>query len=345
MTKHFMLPMERFKVIDSYTDCRMYCFSRLASYYNYTFSVSDLIGYSACIEFELINVSNKKIPIYAPQGKNLNGEVDFLTNQGFNIKCEQLHLELSPKDVLDKLSEKLICGIPLILNVDRFYLNYLKVDPAHMGWHTVIVVGFSLEKEEIYVVDCLSDHLFNTMPIEEIHAAIYSDIPLSTERKMYYIHSIEDTVGIVLNNFGTFVKTLERLFSKALGDEGYLSKSCAFLDYMVISIEKAKKNDDIRFKKYIQMQLRAFIDSLIQQDFYKSFFRKAYFSFVLEQLSKYSSELIKAQFLTLFNELSSLWDKIAYADNDEDKLKEVIEAFRLEKEILLFLQKEFVVKL
>lgn len=60
-----------------YTDCRLFCFRMLFSFYGYYPTEEEIFGIGEGLNLKLQNVSTLSTKIYCPIGRHLNFELDY----------------------------------------------------------------------------------------------------------------------------------------------------------------------------------------------------------------------------------------------------------------------------
>ncbi len=289
-----LIDMSRFLWPEFYTDCRLFCFRMLFSYYGFYPSEEDIIGLGEGLNLQLQNVSNLSTKIYCPLGRTLNFEVDYSVKIHLPIVVN-VFAENAIEDVVLPIIKKIDAGFPVVVNVDRYYLDYLSVERAHVGFHAVLVVGYNTQSRTLLIIDSLVESELIEVPYEMLYQAVTSECIISTNKMWYHVgaHSTEMTnIVTIRDRLSSVRNTAEKiLFQQIEPMKEFVSSIKAGMLYCGVNGETTT---DTRVKKYIDLQTSIFLTTFEEQDRAHSFYRKIYISYLAQNISYLSQDYSSA---------------------------------------------------
>lgn len=332
-----MLEMNVDKNCKVFDDCRSYSFINLLLYHGFNFSIEDLLGFGGGITFNLINISNNKLSLYYPCGKRSDELVICCNKFGIHAIEERFKSNTTHEEMFKKISNLIDKGFPIVLNADRFYLDYLEIPRGHIGLHTIIVYGYDRNKLELYVVDMFSQNIYETTNIDIIFNAVMEEKQIPTERKYYYIKGSYDSK---IEKESVYGEILDEHYRNALSTNGYLQNLKSFIGNL--NNLKAQSSENRLINKFLDKQLNILINAIKMLENSGTFYRSTYCKFIvklLEELGYNNNSIskIKNIFQKIYNNITNcntslgISDKIIFLARFVDletKLFSTLEDFR-----------------
>ena len=289
-----LIDMSRFLWPDFYTDCRLFCFRMLFSYYGFYPSEEDIIGLGEGLNLQLQNVSSLSTKIYCPLGRTLNFEVNYGVKVNFPIVVNYF-IEDSIEDVALQLIKKIDAGFPVIVNVDRYYLDYLSIERAHVGFHAVLIVGYNIQSRTLIIIDSLVGMELIEISYEMFYLAVTSECALSTNKMWYYI----DAHTTRIKNFitlGDKLSSVRHTVEKILFQQ--IEPMKVFISSIKSGMVGCAKNGEVstnnKVQKYIDLQGSFFLTTFEEQDRTHSFYRKLFISYLAKNINHVSQDYTNA---------------------------------------------------
>lgn len=283
----------------AFDDCRSYSFINLLQYHGLTFTIEELLGFGGGITFDLINVSNNKLPLYYPCGKKSDELTICCKKFGIDASMSQFDCSINQEEMFEELSKLIDKGFPVVINADRFYLDYLQIPRGHIGLHTILIYGYDKDKLELYVADMFSEKIYETANIEMVYKAVMEEKQIPTERKYYYIKGGYD---VKIEKKEVYEEVLYEHCRNALGDSGYLQN---FRDFIgSLNDLHSQGSEDRLIDKYLDKQLTILINAIKMLENSGTFYRSTYCKFVIKMLKElgYSNKTI--------NEITEIFEDI-----------------------------------
>ena len=292
-----LIDMSRFLWPEFYTDCRLFCFRMLFSYYGFYPSEEDILGLGEGLNLELKNVSNLSTKVYCPIGRTLNFEVDYSVKVHLPIVVN-CFVDNGIEDIVLPMIKNIDAGFPVVVNVDRYYLEYLSIERAHVGFHAVLVVGYDTQSRTLLIIDSLLGSDLIEVPYEMFYQAVTSKCPISTNKMWYHVDAnTTQTTNLVSigDRLSSVRNTAEKiLFQQIEPMKDFISSIKAGMLYCG---EKGEFPTNTKVKKYIDLQTSIFLTTFEEQDKTHFFYRKLFISYLAQNvtyLSQYCSSAVLA---------------------------------------------------
>lgn len=310
-----LIDMSRFLWPEFYTDCRLFCFRMLFSYYGFYPSEEDILGLGEGLNLELKNVSNLSTKVYCPIGRTLNFEVDYGVKVHLPIVVN-CFIDNGIEDIVLPMIKKIDAGFPVVVNVDRYYLDYLSIERAHVGLHAVLVVGYDTQSRTLLIIDSLVESELIEVPYEMFYQAVTSNCAISTNKMWYHVdaHTARTANLVTIGDRLSSVRnTAEKiLFQQIKPMKDFISSIKAGMLYCG---EKGETPHNTKVKKYIDLQASIFLTTFEEQDRTHSFYRKLFISYLAENVT-YLSQDCSSAVLAYGNQLL---DSIQAVNQSRDK--------------------------
>lgn len=292
-----LIELKNFQCPSVFNDCRLFCFRMLFFFYGLYPSEEDLIGIGEGLDLFLQNISTLRTKIFLPIGRTLNFEVEYGRKIGIGIHVNIFGAKNIDEDI-NLLKKKIDMGDPVVVNVDRFYLEYLSITKAHVGFHAVLVVGYDDEKRTLLLIDSLTGFQTVELSYELFYKAATSDCIISTNKMWYHIERQECVPSRSLTS-DVVVLSLKHT------SERILRESIKPTQRFIGSVKSAISDDlniSKQANKFFEIQSNIFIATFNQQDRSKFFYRKIFLSF-LEKNIEIFSKLYQKRLLNCSNRL------------------------------------------
>ncbi len=271
------IDLEKLTIPEDYCDCRFFSFRVLLSRYGFLPSDAEMLGLGEGLSFQLMNVSSLNTKIYCPIGKDMNFEPAYGKQAGIGIRACTFESG-GFDDVIGQVKRKIDEDNPVVVNADRYYLEYMNIKRAHVGYHTVTVIGYDDEKQAFQLLDGLTGPKVISLSYGLFHKAVVSDCVLSTGRRWYCVaqparaavkNPGADAVAGALRN--TCLRVLHELESA----RGFVTAMKKYADQSAASPQ---------IGKYLDVQSNVFFPTFYEQDRTRTFYRKTFLDFLNEHL-------------------------------------------------------------
>ncbi len=288
------------KVFD---DCRSYSFINLLQYHGMSFQIDELLGFGGGITFDLINISNNKLSLYYPCGKSSDELIICCKKFGIDAIRSQFRSNITQGEMFEEISNLINKGFPVVVNADRFYLDYLDIPRGHIGLHTIIIYGCDKDKLNLFLVDMFAKNLYETANIEMVYNAVMSQKQIPTERKYYYIR---DGYDVKIEKEKVYGEIILEHCKNALENSGYLDNLGKFIDNL--NHLKFQSSENRLIDKFLDKQLDIIINTVKMLENSGTFYRATYSKFIINLLKEfgYSAEMtneIESIFLEIYENL------------------------------------------
>lgn len=278
--------------------CFQNCILQILRYYNIdypelyiNYSMTTVMKYNSIMDFN-IYFNNKTYGLSALVDNNM-----FRTDE--NRSTEEVWL--SNKHNIES-------GVPIIVCVDGFYLNYLPYYQKQHCRHNIILAGYN--KTEVYVVDwykswffkgnvLLKDFLKARESENEFDGGIYSGIPIRNNWAIL----IRENWNV--SKIDLIVDTLETSIKNYYSDNTNANEICGINVYKkILAILKIVIDSESEDNSKM-------ILSNIHKELYCTINRKRFFAFWLKEISQYyKKSVLIQQALSTIVSLVSEWEKI-----------------------------------
>lgn len=257
-------------------DCRNLALSELLKGVNIDISPVMCFGLGEGLDFKYWVEKDLKIPMIVILGRDLDIENNLIRNLELNIKTIG-DIKMSEEDNMKELDEILGKHKEVFINVDRYYLKYLreKLNPYHCGYHSILVRKIITEKVKKYIV---YDGL-----VEDIQAVDEIDIKLGRSSKHkpfspnFYGFYIQDVIPYREITFDDIKNAIVRNLNKYLYTKN--TGINAFKNFITEFINLNESFRDNELKRYLKLQMNFISRYILEFESTKSFYRKLYASF------------------------------------------------------------------
>lgn len=293
---------------NNYGDCRSITISKMLKSLDIDLTSAMCFGLGQGYDFRYWIEKDSKIPMIITLGRNLDCEENLINK----LRLTMIKLGNKEKSAIENMNELDIVlkhKKYVFLNVDRFYLDYLKekFNPYHFGNHSILVKGFDIveNRKEYIVYDALVDKLTQVSDIEIKLGRASKYTPFTPDYYGFYIEentnskeiTFEDVKDSIVSNSYRFLHEEKRgidAFKKFISELTSLGDS--FL-----------KNNDIRI--YLKLQMNFISKYILEFEDTHSFYRKVYSEFLKEVDEKYKLNTLHSS-IKDFNLLGNDWNKL-----------------------------------
>lgn len=295
-------------------DCRLVIFSHLLSYYDIEVSPGEMLVVTAGLDFSLFKYQIGAQSCFFIVGRRLCVEDEYAVLIGLKwnkkrYQCNELEnlgvvMQECRRDIIDLLEK----GIPLYLMVDRFYLSYLCLRQVHMPYHAILVVGYDLDKQEIYAIDSLQDEIV-TISFDVLLKAMFEKSIMKAE---FYaeIQYIEQRNRENINK-KTMIEGIKEQKEIYFAEDGPLDNMIATAEFLEKLLKRIENDNDKKLLNYVKYQVPLLYTEMRDQDYGHVFYRGLYFEYIKSYLEeKELNANIKKQVIELIEENISMWKKL-----------------------------------
>lgn len=243
------------------------------------------MGIGEGLTFELINaLPDRHIGVLCPIGRKMNMERVHAQKTDISICYGNLLQDKENIDVLDFVKGKIEEYGYLVVDIDRWYLDYLTCDKAHVGFHQIVVCGYHDDEQTFDVIDALMDLKPVSLSYEEFKQGVFSKHVLSMGGEYYYFpkHIYKKEISTILVKEALLNAAHEMVYAQRVKAQSIISR---LVDY-----EKVQKENE-KVRQYIKMQKDLLLNSLFEQDRGHCFYRKIFLNFI-EQNSTIKSKIM-----------------------------------------------------
>jgi hypothetical protein len=313
-------------------DCKMVLFSKMLKYYGVEYTPAEIMVAASGLNFMLYKYKMGTRICFFISGRKFNLEEQFADKIGLNLQKRKYSSaedkEKVEKTCLNDMIELLESGYPLFVMMDRFYLDYLRIQRSHMPFHAVIIIGYDKEKREFTAIDSLMDTYVYISDRIMIKAMFETSVMKTVAEAEYFyirnedaqnIHKIDMKIGI------------NQLVKEYLQEDGVLDTLKGTIQFLESVIEKSASCDNPNYINFMKYQVSMIYTEIHDQDYQHLFYRKLYFDECRRFFSKgdYPDDK-KNEFYKLTEEDISLWGMLADARANEEKF-EMVQALQLVK--------------
>ena len=293
-------------------DCRLGVFSIALSYAKVLdISPAELFGFGCGLSFILQKITlSDHLSLIGFAGRDLNTELYFCLKNNIHIKTIQSKQPSSithvDKDILNELS----FGRPIMANVDRYYLDYLKYEKAHFGWHLVLVVGCDQRESSLDIIDYVVNGT-QTISAEAFNKSHFKELAYTAPAgKKYIIYEQQRRIS----SFGAvgFNAAFKTQSEKMLGENGSVNALLHFSRFLSKTARKAVVNKGAR--NFLKYQVPFIYKTVREQEYTSSMYRALYLEFIKKCMSDYSANNFEDDVISLFNYDVQLWKRLATSE-------------------------------
>lgn len=317
-------------------DCRLALLTHMLNMKNIIINQYDILGYSSSLDFLC-------------EKKNILNKFELLTIKGRKIDCEQRFIEnvglkyvdnkaVENDDVFDEdIMNKVLSGIPVILSVDRYYLEFLNIKRSHFGWHAVMINGVNKDNKSVEVIDALSSDI-KVVDFSILKKAMFSEESYITPQgKWYYV---EDYDKFKLLSNDNFINSLRKQSQYAIEKNGMIEQMNQLLKCLEMFVDKRMNNG--KFEILLKCQVMHLISVFKEQESTSTLYRSHYFDFIYNNCKKYNMNDL---FLQIENEIKDdiqIWKLIGNIDLKKNSIDIAMEMIEYLKKIKKLENKIFV---
>lgn len=313
-------------------DCRVTSLKNLLKDNGINITAIDIFGLGSGLDFSIFNGKMGKTPYISIIGRDLNLEKSLCKQLGIELKKHQSESKLDELD--PKIKAKLKKGKKVMLNIDRYYLDYLTIKKTHFGLHSILLVDFDDEEKVVYVEDALADGI-NKIGYKLLNAAIHSDIDIFPPKGIWYELEVEDNIKPCRTDHVQAIHdcSSKMIYSKSSGISSVIK---------MLSILKKVKidfSDEIKVA-YLKFQINHLCQVIIGQESTQSLYRIVYGKYLVNTGANYGyKEFVKfgEDFIELGNKLNKLAKKFISQKDIAIKLEGfahgIVDIFQEEKKL------------
>lgn len=277
------IELHRMTIPEDYCDCRFFSFRTLLSYYGHFPSEEDMLGLGEGLSILMMNVSTLPTKIYCPVGRNMDFEVAYGEKVGICIKVNYFD-NGSINDVIDQVKRKIDAGDPIVANVDRYYLDYVPIQRAHVGYHTILIFGYDDTKQTIQLLDGLMGTKVVELSYENFHKAALSDCVIPTNKMWYCLEknqNNQERENEEYNVVTSIRNTCQRMLKEIENARRFVT--------VMRNYEAEESGLNLQIRKFLNIQSNMFFPSFYEQDRYHSFYRKTFLAFLKNHIYLFSA--------------------------------------------------------
>lgn len=264
-------------------DCRNITISKMLRNENIILSPAMCFGLGECYDFKYWIDRKSKFPMMIIMGRDHDGEIKLLNNLKLSVKTIG-NLNKSIEDNMDEMNVVLKDGKDVLINVDRYFLNYFdkKFNSYHCGWHSVLVEkALDMDSENIIysVFEPLLDEE-KEISAQSLAKGRSSECgPFSPEFYGFYISEKLKDVNI---DFQFVKETIKRNFERYVSEDGGIYSLNKFKENMLCLKDESITQSNII---YIKMQLNFMSKYILEYENTHTFYRKVY-AYFLEEIDE-----------------------------------------------------------
>lgn len=277
------IELQRMTIPEDYCDCRFFSFRILFSCYGLFPDEEDMLGVGEGLSFSMMNVSTLSTPVYCPVGRNMHFEVAYGEKAGICIKTNYF-VNGSVEDLICQVKRKIDAGNPIVANVDRYYLEYLSIQRAHVGYHSILIFGYDDEKKTIQLFDGLTGSRAVELSYGAFHKAVLSNCIIPTNKIWYCIERSQTAFDKEIEE-KTVVASIRRTCQRVLTE---MESARRFVVAMK-NCDVAQSGTNPQIRKFLDIQSNIFFPSFFEQDRYHSFYRKTFLSFLKKHIRLFTA--------------------------------------------------------
>lgn len=229
-------------------DCRTQVFKQLLNHYGCFYEAEEIFGLGEGLGFSLREGAIDGIPLLGIEGRCFEAEMTCCKKIG--IQCKEHRLIYDKTKLFDeKILSQIVHEKPVIIQCDVFYLDYLDLDKNyHNEEHLFILVGYDLDKEQLYVVDSLKDEVAS-VDMKCVYKAMFESRFDSDNTGLWYeINPLKEIKKSLTSE--SYLDSLSQLSQRWLSTSGDASKFVDFIGFVERLISKAEKGST-QHEKYL----------------------------------------------------------------------------------------------
>lgn len=288
----------------SESDCRMQNLKNLLAYYNINLSVESIFGLGEGIDFKLVEHSIKGIPCMSIVGRNLEIEKVFSQNSGIDII--ENRSEISNDQLDTKMKNELNLDNPILVNMDRYFLEFLNIKKAHFGLHNIVLIGYDDIKNTVLINDSLAKKT------EEIDTSVFNLARLS-KLELYppsgiwmQLKAFEEPEILQYTHLKSIISNCKNIIYN--NDDGINGIKKIISKLRVIN--KIQVSDKKVQEAYINFQLNYLSKLILEEEATRTLYRKIYGEYLIEISKKFKDKVFEKLGKDMI-EISVIWHKMA----------------------------------
>lgn len=296
-------------------------------------------GLGEALTFEYWLDTNNKFPIIVINGFDFKME-ERLFNK-FNIKriCHNSS-KLDTQEIINCIDKNNL----VMLDVDRYYLDYLNIEKAHFGFHSIIIIGYKIEYEILYwgIIDGFKKEIIWYPDKNLCFARTSTDGILKANNKWYEFdcNNMENRKTKKLK-YSLIKDSINNLSKKMLFNE------CSGINSLVkfsIELSKCAKYDN-NMKDIMKIEYFFLYRFIKEFEYTGTLSRGIYAKFLKECSEIYNYKFLKKSSINMHN-ISNEWKTLSQnmlKENDmTDKISlissDIMKICKMEKQLYEYLE-------
>lgn len=311
-------------------DCRLIIFSTLLKYYGVkNISPRELIGFGKGLDFDYKEIQLKSLKLISVNGR----KEDFILKlcKENNLDLKKFNSNIGYSHIVTSLNN----NVPVIICLDRYYLDYLNIERAHFGYHVVLAIDYS--DRGISVIDALSDKI-EVIDYVTLEKAIYSNLKYLSPNGAWFVfngykkrlanYNNLDNNNIITNNNlysnfeikndrYTFLVSVKEQSENMINQNGSIDKLIEVTTFIKKLYKKIKIMPS--YVNYLKYQIPFICTSIKEQDGDSSFYRRLYYDFLKYYLGYYNFNILYSKIENIIDKELAIWNYIGYNLCKENK--------------------------
>ncbi|WP_026883323.1 BtrH N-terminal domain-containing protein [Clostridium akagii] len=291
------------KNIDS--DCRIESFCTLLQLEGLNINKYILFGLGEGLKTDIIEHKKKSIKYYSLVGRDMDVELRALEVLGVTF---HVNINEEKGNILNGLIKRNIDNKkPVLVNLDRYYLEYLPIDRAHFGLHCVIICAYDDKNGMVDVIDPF---------VKEKQKIKYSILNQAMQVELEYFSpkGILITIGNINNKYLSKESIREAIVSnckKILANSKLVIEKMERIFYNISLVN----NQDYK-KILISFQVDYICKLILELEPTGSMYRKLYSEYLLFSADELNLAEIKEQAVKL-KKIGGRWKELAISCKNE----------------------------
>lgn len=326
--KHTSIGIEKCKNVSG--DCRLIIFSTLLKYYGVkNILPRELIGFGKGLDFDYKEVQLKSLKLISVNGR----KEDFILKlcKKNNLDLKKCKSNMGYSHIITNLNN----NVPVIICLDRYYLEYLKIERAHFGYHVVLVIDYN--DKGIRVIDALSDKI-EVIDYATLERAIYSNLKYLSPNGAWFVFNDNKNKLVNYNNLDnnnimtnnnlynhfeikndrfTFFMSVKEQSEIMLKQNGSIDKLIEVTTFIKKLYKKIKTMPS--YVHYLKYQIPFICTSIKEQDGESSFYRRLYYDFLKDYLRYYNFNIFYSSIKNIIDKELAIWNYVGYNLCKENK--------------------------
>lgn len=258
-------------------DCRLVLLTQLLRFYDTAIEPYDIFGYGEGLGFQLDNMKlSNKVELVSVWGRKLECGLKFCEDSSIPLvkaKSNEPEIELLDPELLAIQKEK---G-PIIVAVDRFFLDFLKIKKAHFGYHVVMIKDFDVIHKTVDILDVMSSKV-ETISLQALKSAMYVKLDFASPNGDFYY--INDNFGYQDKSVNDFKRAVLNQATAFLEKGGAAENMLELSRFLKKFGKRGKKNK--KYQCYLEYQIPVLRSGFKEQEASGTFYRQLYLQFLKE---------------------------------------------------------------